>query len=106
MTNITRREFFVDTIYDPRADPLIRYIDSYSFNQYRRNIIIIYIVAQNRLYSEFELNLIFESVIKMVVVGIIENIFKFFSPAKQETFMQKIKNLLNNEESLITDRTI
>jgi hypothetical protein len=42
----------------------------------------------------------------MVVVGIIEGIFKLASSVKQEIFMQKAKDLLNDEESSIIDRTI
>jgi hypothetical protein len=67
---------------------------------------IIYIVAQNRLYPELELGLIFELAVEMIVIGMTENIFKFSLSAKQEAFMQKIKNLLNNEKNLITNRTI
>jgi hypothetical protein len=32
ITNIMKKEFFADTIYGLRADLLIRYIDSYSFD--------------------------------------------------------------------------
>jgi hypothetical protein len=106
MANITRKEFFADAIYGFRADPSIRYIDSYSFNQYRKDTIIIHIVAQNRLYPKFELDLTFKLVIEMIVIGIIESIFKFFLSTKQEILMQKTKNLLNNEKNLITNRII
>jgi hypothetical protein len=67
---------------------------------------IIHIIAQNKLYSKLELDLIFKSAVEMIVVDIVEDIFKFFSSAKQETFIQKTKNLLNDEESLITNKII
>jgi hypothetical protein len=37
---------------------------------------IIHIVIQNKLYLELELDLIFKSVIEIVVIGIIEDILK------------------------------
>jgi hypothetical protein len=67
---------------------------------------IIYIVAQNKLYSELELDLIFKSVIKIIVISIIKGILKFSLPTKLKAFMQKAKNLLNNEKSLIINRII
>jgi hypothetical protein len=86
MANITRGEFFADIIYDSRVNPLTRYIDSYSFDQYRKNIMIIYIIVQNRLYPELELDLIFELTVEIVVIGIVEGILKFLS-VKQEVFI-------------------
>jgi hypothetical protein len=67
---------------------------------------IIYIVIQNRLYPKFELNLIFKLIIEIVVISIIEDILKFALPIKQEILMQKFKNLLNNEENPIINKTI
>jgi hypothetical protein len=45
---------------------------------------IIHIVTQNKLYLELELDLIFKLVIEMIVVDIIESIFKFALLTKQE----------------------
>jgi hypothetical protein len=67
---------------------------------------IVHIVIQNRLYLELELGLIFELAIEIIVIDIAEGIFRFALSAKREAFIQKTKNLLNDEENLITDRTI
>jgi hypothetical protein len=67
---------------------------------------IIHIVIQNRLYPELELGLIFKPAIEIVVIDITESIFKLALLAKQETFMLKAKNLLNDEKNPITNRTV
>ncbi len=42
----------------------------------------------------------------MVVIDMTEGVLKLVSPTKRETFMQRIKDLLNDEKNLITNRTI
>jgi hypothetical protein len=48
---------------------------------------IVHIIIQNKLYSEFELDLIFESAVEIIVIDIAENILKFASPIKRETLI-------------------
>jgi len=67
---------------------------------------IVHIVTQSRLYPELELDLTFEPAVEMVVTGMAEGVLKLVSPAKRETLMQRAKDLLNNEESPITNKTI